>query len=106
MYNNKRHAWFFNILKNQPTRAAWKNFLSIFTNILKSICTWIHTSNSQWGFASTLLAIKRCIQNIANNLREDDFKKSSCGYFFDKKFMFENISTFDFRKYQYLWKQG
>ena len=75
-YNNKRHACFFNILKNQPTRAAWKKILSKFTNILKSICTWIHSSNFQWGIASILLATKQCIQNIAYNLREGDCKKS------------------------------
>ena len=43
----------------------------------QSICTWIHSSNFQWSFTSILLAIKRCIQNIANNIREDNWKKSS-----------------------------
>lgn len=47
LYINKRNACLFSVLMKQSTRGTWKMILPQSTNILKSMCTWIHSSKQQ-----------------------------------------------------------
>ena len=93
------------LTRSQPELLE-KKILPKFTNMLKYLYmnsqqqTKKVTKNDlcQCGFLRTLLTWQRCIQNISNNLREVDYKKSSARLLFWWEIFVQKYSCFWFHK--------
>ena len=101
-------SWFINILEKQPSRATSKEILPKFTNTLIKKYLWMNSQREQtkitkidifqWGFSRILLTTQQYIQNISKTQERQIATKILRGCFSDKKYMFENIRVFNFRK--------